>query len=202
MHLNLPCFGEKLCGGLISVPLPTSEYIWDQFGDENTPSRSSCSRTLRNSEVYSPNETVQSLFNLCTEVNLQQVLNGYTSPATDVLSIYDDGSPHTGMKANSSDALGSLPDSFSPDNDLESQNIDGPICRVKYHLYEVSIYWPVIYRIILVGIADAELLPYGSLFFESVTRFLGAAKIALRVCLPKAWFLCARFVLEIPLLDF
>lgn len=66
-------------------------------------------------------------------------------------------------------------------------------------MYEVSIYWPVIYRIILDGIADTELLPYGPLFFESVTSFLGAAKIALGVCLPKAWFLCARFVLAIPL---
>ncbi|KAJ6051640.1 hypothetical protein N7499_010984 [Penicillium canescens] len=199
MHLNLPYFGKRLRCGVTTTPLPTSTCMWDHFGDSNTPSSSSLFGTLQDSEAYSPNETLQSLFNFCTEINLQQVLNGYASSATEVLSTYDDGSPHTERKANPSHALGSLPDSFSPDNGLESQNINGPICRAKYHMYEVSIYWPVIYRIILDGFADSELLPYGRLFFESVTSFLGAAKIALRVCLPKAWFLCARFVLAIPL---
>jgi hypothetical protein len=172
--------------------------MWDYFGD----SSSSLSGILQDSEAYSPNETLQSLFNFCTEVNLQQVLNGYASSATDVLSTYDDSSPHTERKEYSSHTLGALPDSSSPDNDLESQNINGPICRVKYHMYEVSIYWPVIYRIIIDGFADTELLPYGPLFFESVTSFLGAAKIALRLCLPKVWFLCARSVLAILLFSF
>jgi hypothetical protein len=196
MHFNLPCFGKKLRGELTTTPLPTSTYMWDHFGDSNTPSRSSLSG------AYSPNEALQSMFNFCTEVNLQEVLNGYASSATDVLSTYDDGSPHAETNTNPSHALGSLPDRFSPDNGLESQDINGPICQAKYHMYEVSIYWPVIYRIILDGIADTESLPYGPLFFESVTSFLGAAKVALRVCLPKAWFLCARFVLAIPLLYF
>ncbi|KAJ5636511.1 uncharacterized protein N7484_009824 [Penicillium longicatenatum] len=191
MHLNLPRFGETLRGGLTTTPLPTSTYVWDHFGDSNTPSRSSLSGIFQNSEAYSPNETLQSPFNFCTEVNLQQVLNGYASSATDVLSAYDDGSPHTEWKANSSRSLDSLPDTFSQDNGFESHNINSPICRAKYHMYEVSIYWPVIYRIILDGIADTELLPYGPLFFESVTSFLSAAKIALQACLPKSWFLCA-----------
>jgi hypothetical protein len=69
-------------------------------------------------------------------------------------------------------------------------------------MYEISIYWPVIYRIILDGIANTESLPYGSLFFQSVTGFLDAAKIALGVCLPKAWFLYARYVLAGLLLYF
>jgi hypothetical protein len=172
--------------------------MWDHFGD----SSSSLSGILQDSEAYSPNETLQSLFNFCTELNLQQVLNGYASSATDVLSTYDDGSPHTERKEYPSHTLGSLSDSSSRDNDLESQNINGPICRAKYHMYEVSIYWPVIYRIIIDGFADTELLPYGPLFFESVTSFLGAAKIALRLCLPKAWFLCARSVLAILLVSF
>lgn len=73
-----------------------------------------------------------------------------------------------------------------------SQDIDGAVCRAKFHLYEVSTYWPAIYRIIMTGSADAELLPYGPLFFQSVTSFIGSANFALRVCLPKAWFLCAR----------
>lgn len=176
--------------------------MWDHFGDSNTPFRSSLFGILQNCEAYSPNETLQLLFNFCAEINLQQELNRYATSAADVLSTYDDGSPRTERTANSSYALGSLPDRFSPDNGLESQNINGPIRRAKYHMYEVSIYWPVIYRIILDGIADTELLPYGPLFFESVTSFLGAVKIALGVCLPKAWFLCARFVLAIPLFGF
>jgi hypothetical protein len=190
MHLNLPYFGKILPRGLTPGPLPISTYMWDHFGDSNTISHSSLSGNFQKCELYTPNETLQSLFNLFTEVHLQHELNGYASSATGVLSTYDDGSPYTESTANSRHALGSLSVRFSPDN--------GPICRAKYHIHEVSIYWPVIYRIILDGIAETELLPYGPLFFESVTSFLGAAKTALRVCFPKAWFLCTRFVLAIP----
>lgn len=176
--------------------------MWDHFGGPNTPSPSSLSGIPQNSEVYSPNETLQSLFDFCTEINLQEELTGYATSATDVLSTYEDGSPHTGRTANSSHAPDCSSERLSPDNGLDSQNISGPICRAKYQMYEVSIYWPVIYRIILDGIADTELLRYGPLFFESVTSFLGAAKIALGLCPPKAWFLYARFVLEVPLFCF
>lgn len=197
MHLNLPCLGKTLPGGLTTAPLPTGTYMWRHFGDSITMSRSSWSGILQYSEAYSPNETLQPLFNFCTEVNLQQELNGYASSATGGLSTHDDGSPDTERTANSTHPLGALSDTFCSDNGFESWNINGPICRAKYHMYEVSVYWPMIYRIILDGIADAELLPYGALFFESVTSFLVAAKEALWACFPKAWFLCARFVFEI-----
>ncbi|KAJ5424691.1 hypothetical protein N7445_010664 [Penicillium cf. griseofulvum] len=181
MHLNLAGFGKGQRGSALS----------DHFGDLNALSTSFFFGTRQNNEAYSPNETPQSLFNFCTEVNLQQVLNEYASSATDALGTHEDGAPHSERKANSSHTPGSLPESFSPENDLGFQNIDDPICRAKYHMYEVSIYWPVIYQIILDGFADTELLSHSALFFESVISFLGAAGTALRVCLPKAWFLCA-----------
>ncbi|KAJ5837186.1 hypothetical protein N7447_003212 [Penicillium robsamsonii] len=191
MHLTLACFGKRPRGGLTTSSLPTGSCPWDHFSDSNALSTSSLCGTLRNSEAYSPNETLQSLFNFCTEVNLQQVLNRYASSATDVLGTYEDGAPHSERQANSSQTPGSLQDSFCPDNDLGSLSINDPICRAKYHMYEVSIYWPAIYRIMLDGFVDTELLPHRALFFESVTSFLGAAQTALRGCLPKAWFLCA-----------
>lgn len=174
--------------------------MWDHFGGLNTPSRSSLSGVSLNSEVNSPNEILQSLFDFCTEVNLQQELTGYATSATDVRSTYDDDSPQTERTTNSSYAPSSSSETLFADNGLGSQSINSPICRAKYHMYEVSMYWPVIYRIILNGITNTELLPYGPLFFESVTGFIGAAKVALGVCLPKAWFLYARFVLAVPLL--
>jgi hypothetical protein len=206
MHFNLPGFSKELRSGLTTIPMmPTSTYMWDHSGCPNTPSRSSLSSLSgipQNTEAYSPNETLQSFFDFCTEINLQQELTGYVTIATDVLSTYDDGSPHAERTANSSHVPDYSSERLSPDNSLDSQNISGPICRAKHQIYEVSIYWPAIYRIILDGVADAELLSYGPQFFESVTSFLSAAKIAIGVCLPKAWFLCARFVLKVPLSSF
>lgn len=199
MHLNLLCFDKELRGRLSTIPsMPTSTNIWDHSCDPNTPSRSSLCGVPQNSEAYSPNETLQTLFDFCTEINLQQELTGHATSATDVRRTYDDDSPRIEGTANSSHGPGSSSDKLFPDNGLGSQSINGPLCRVKYHMYEVSIYWPVIYRIILDGIANTEFLPYGPLFFESVTGFLGAAKIAIGACLPKAWFLCARFVFAVP----
>ncbi|KAB8224278.1 hypothetical protein BDV33DRAFT_199673 [Aspergillus novoparasiticus] len=171
--------------------MPASTNMWDRFGGSNTPSRSSLSGIPQNRGTYSPNEALQALFNFCTEMNLQQELTGYATSATDVRSTYDDDSLHTKRTANSSHTPGSSSETLFSDNALGSQSINGPICRAKYYMYEVSMYWPVIYRIILDGITDTELLPYGPLFFESVTRFLSAAKVALGVCVPKAWFLYA-----------
>ncbi|KAJ5887059.1 uncharacterized protein N7473_009733 [Penicillium subrubescens] len=194
MHFNLPCFGKGLRGRLTNIPMmPTRTYMWDLFGSSNTPSGSSLSGVPQNSEVnsvYSPNERLPTLVDFCTEINLQQELAGCSTSATDVWSTYDNDTPHE-RAATSSHAPGSSSETLSPDNGLGSQNVNGPICRAKYHMYEISIYWPVIYRIILDGIANTESLPYGSLFFQSVTGFLDAAKIALGVCLPKAWFLYA-----------
>jgi hypothetical protein len=92
-----------------------------------------------------------------------------------------------------------FPDMLSAGIKLQSSGFGldtySAVHRAKYHMYEVNGYWPVIYRIILNGSADPELLPYGPLFFESVTAFLSDANMALWICRPKAWFLCARFVL-------
>ncbi|KAI9043127.1 uncharacterized protein KD926_004631 [Aspergillus affinis] len=107
------------------------------------------------------------------------MLNKHTTSAIDGLSP-SGGIPDSLHPPGFSLAIlypGSAPGALSQPT---SQHIDGAICRVKYHLYEVSIYWPVIYSIIINGSADPELLPYAPLFFQSATSLLGSASLALR----------------------
>ncbi|KAL4932598.1 fungal specific transcription factor domain-containing protein [Aspergillus undulatus] len=194
MYLNLSPVGKTLRGQSTMVPLPTNVDMWEYYADSNSPSASSLSGNPLSR--YSPTESPQSFSHISTEVNIQLVLNNYASPVTDMPSTCNGGSPHTEGTATPSNPLGSLPALDSPYNGLHSQNnptqpMDDPICRAKYHMYEVIIHWPVIYRVIVDGSADPELLPYGPLFFESVISFLCAARTALRVCPPKTWFFCA-----------
>jgi hypothetical protein len=178
-------------GHLAMISLPTNTDVWDWSDDPHSLSRLSSSDGSHISEAYSRTEPP---FHLSTEIQIQTVLNKYTSSRMDDLSaskeILDLDHPLTF-------ALDMLCPSIAPDSPSQpiSQHIDGAVCRAKYHLYEVSIYWPVIYRIIINGSADPELLPYAPLFFQSVTSLLGSANLALRICLPKTWFLCARYVL-------
>ncbi|OQE21428.1 hypothetical protein PENFLA_c014G08104 [Penicillium flavigenum] len=187
MHLSLSSIGGTMRGHLALIPLPTNTDVWDWSDNPHSPSRLSSSDGSHISEAYSRTETP---FHFSTEIQLQAVLNKYTSPAMDDLSASRESYPLAF-------ALDMLCSSIAPDSRSQpiSQHIDGAVCRAKYHLYEVSIYWPVIYRIIIHGSADPELLTYAPLFFQSVISLLGSANLALRVCLPKTWFLCARYVL-------
>ncbi|KAJ5470482.1 hypothetical protein N7530_007839 [Penicillium desertorum] len=190
MHLSLSSIGGTMRGHLAMISLPTNTDVWDWSDDPHSLSRLSSSDGSHISEAYSRTEPP---FHLSTEIQIQTVLNKYTSSRMDDLSaskeILDLDHPLTF-------ALDMLCPSIAPDSPSQpiSQHIDGAVCRAKYHLYEVSIYWPVIYRIIINGSADPELLPYAPLFFQSVTSLLGSANLALRICLPKTWFLCARAV--------
>src|SRR5690348_11391042 len=104
--------------------MPTSTYMWDHFGDPNSSPRSSLPGIPQSNDVYSPNEALQSLFDFCTEINLQQELTGYATSATDVLSTYDDSSPHAERTANSNHAAGFSSERLSPDDGLDAQNIN------------------------------------------------------------------------------
>ncbi|KAF4210473.1 hypothetical protein CNMCM8980_009401 [Aspergillus fumigatiaffinis] len=115
-----------------------------------------------------------SLAGIPQEVDLQQALDAYATSGMAASDIYN------GVFSTADEPIpNEFPDTYSA------------VHRAKYHMYEVNGYWPVIYRIILNGSADPELLPYGPLFFESVTAFLSDANMALWICRPKAWFLCA-----------
>ncbi|KAL4885928.1 hypothetical protein BJY04DRAFT_214125 [Aspergillus karnatakaensis] len=193
MHLNLSCSSRALRGWSKLVPLPSSTDMWSYLDDWNAPSNSSLSSMPQDSDVDSPNESPPSLSNFCVEVNLQQALETYAAPVMNISDPYTDDSSHPNEPIPNK-ALRFFPDLFSTGINLQAggsaQDTHSAIHRAKYYMYEVTSYWSVIYRIILNGSADPELLPYGPLFFGSVTSFLSAAKMALWVCRPKAWFLC------------
>jgi hypothetical protein len=156
---------------------------------------------LSHSEAHSPSKALAEPSSLWVEVNLQQALDTYASSAADVSKsmTFKDAFSYSDDTAIPNGALRDMPAALDTDLHFPSlaESINGAIHRAKYHLYEVTIYWPAIYRIIMNGGADSELLPYGPLFFESASSFLCAARNALSLCRPKAWFLCARFVLTI-----
>ena len=184
MHLSLSSIGGTMRDHLAVIQLPTNTDVWDWSDDSHI------------SEAYSQAETP---FHFSTEIQLQAVLNKYTSSAMDDLSASREISDLSHPLAFGQDMLCSSIAPHSPSQPI-SQHIDGAVCRAKYHFYEVSIYWPVIYRIIINGSTDPELLPYAPLFFQSVTSLLASSNLALRVCLPKTWFLCARYVLQVAVL--
>ncbi|KAL5050886.1 hypothetical protein BDW71DRAFT_79843 [Aspergillus fruticulosus] len=192
MHLNLSPLGNTLRGKLES-PLPSSVDMWGYSADSDSPSALSLSGMPLS--IYSSPESPQSRSHFSAEVNIQLVLNSYTTPVTDKPNACNDASPHAEDTAAPSNSLDSLPGLASPykgpvSPNNPTQHVDDPICRAKYHMYQIFIYWPAIYRNITDGSADPELIPYGPLFLESVTSFLSAATIALQVCPPKIWFFC------------
>ncbi|KAH3503703.1 hypothetical protein KXW24_008053 [Aspergillus fumigatus] len=193
MHFALPCMGKTMHSQLTKTPLPTCVDAWNYSSGSSQPSTPSSSAVPLSRD--SPVESPQMFSRLSTELNLQLILNNYASSVTDMRSCYNDGSLHVENTASPGNPLDPLPalastckGSDSPNSPHPSQHMDDPVCQAKSHLYEAMLYWPVIYRVIMDGSADHELLPYASLFFESVISFLGAARIAIRVCPLKAWF--------------
>lgn len=193
MHLSLSSTNGTMHGHFSKIPLPANTHLWDWCGDLNSPSRRFSADGVHQREACSPNA---SDIQFSAEIQLQIMLIRCTTPAMDGLN-------PSGELPNSLHPPGFSLNTLHPGTALDalsqptSQHIDDAVCRAKYHMYEVSIYWPVIYSIIIHGSADPELLPYAPLFFQSVTSFLGSASLALRVYLPKAWFLCAKYVLRL-----
>lgn len=187
MHLRLSSISEATHDRLDMIPIPTNKDLWDCFDALHSPSRLASPAASTTREGYSPTETY---FHFSTEIQLQTALNKCTGCTMDGLSA-DGEIPDPSHSLGP--ALSTFCSSIAPGSPSQptSQHIDGAMCRTKFYLYELSTYWPAIYRIIISGSADPELLPYGPLFFQSVTSFLGSAHLALRLCLPKTWFLCA-----------
>ncbi|KAL2861166.1 fungal specific transcription factor domain-containing protein [Aspergillus lucknowensis] len=187
-HLNLPAIGKSMRDRLKTLPLPLERDPWD-----NVPSRSPSAVSPASSTAYSPEDTRSAPSYFSSEMQLQLLLSGdsCTSDPASVLSQHpqslEESQHRLGPSLGSIPHLGISPDTQGPPSHAGA----GAVYRAKHHMYEVSIYWPVIYRIIVNGFAEPELLPHAPLFFESVTGFLDAALVALRVCPSKAWFLCA-----------
>ncbi|KAL2812632.1 hypothetical protein BJX63DRAFT_443406 [Aspergillus granulosus] len=193
MHLSLSSCGKTCRRQLATIPLPTSTYMWDYIADSNSPWISSLSNTPPTGR---PIEPLQSHFYFVTEVHLQLVLNNHVSLENDMPGPFRVNSLHTDGSLGPISPPVPLPDMppspNSPDaQPYHAQNLNGAVCLAKYHMYEVSAYWPAIYRIMLDGLVDSELLPYVPLFFESVTSFLCAAQITIGVCPAKTWFFSA-----------
>ncbi|PKX89044.1 uncharacterized protein P174DRAFT_414689, partial [Aspergillus novofumigatus IBT 16806] len=193
-HLNLSVPSKTLRGQSNLVPLPSSKDMWSSPSDQNAPSNSSLPVTPQGSGLDSPSEPLQSLSHFRIEVDLQQALDAYATSGMAASEIYN-GVFSTADEPIPNERLRTFPDMLSAGIKLQSSGFGldtySAVHRAKYHMYEVNGYWPVVYRIILNGSADPELLPYGPLFFESVTAFLSDANMALWICRPKAWFLCA-----------
>ncbi|KAL3442399.1 hypothetical protein BJX65DRAFT_225705 [Aspergillus insuetus] len=188
MHLNLACSMEKNRSFT-----PRNTAIRNYRVDWDTTSSPTMSDVLPHSEGHSPSKALPELSSFWEEVNMQQGLNSHASSTTEMLSTTrNDCFPQSDKSGTPNRAL---PDMWLWDSNLQFQSLPEDIShavnQAKYYMYEVSSYWPAIYRILLNGSAEPELLPYGPLFFESVASFLCAAKIGLSICRPKAWFLCA-----------
>ncbi|KAJ0413011.1 hypothetical protein BJY00DRAFT_297558 [Aspergillus carlsbadensis] len=192
MHLNLSCSAKTLRSRPATVPMTRGMDTGNYPADWDTASSSTMSGILAHSEAHSPDAAMPGLSSLLVEMNLQQALDSYASSASEISTTCKDAFSYSDNSALPNGASRDMP---ACDINMQFPSLDesitGAVHRAKYHMYEVATYWPAIYRIILNGSADTELLPYGPLFFESVTSFLCAARIGLSLCRPKAWFLCA-----------
>ncbi|KAL3472377.1 hypothetical protein BJX99DRAFT_249724 [Aspergillus californicus] len=193
-HLNLSAIDWSMRSSFTSIPVVTKTDSWEYNGLSDSPSSSPFSMTDQGSKSCSPRESPESPLYFSTELQLHlachktvshnvefsQTGHAFTVPSSSARDLYPDSLPSKVRLGISPDIQGISP-----------QHMHGAVSRVKYHFYELSVYWPVIYRIIIDGFADPEILPYGPLFFESVTSFLCAATEALRISPAKTWPMCA-----------
>ncbi|KAL2816588.1 hypothetical protein BDW59DRAFT_166312 [Aspergillus cavernicola] len=182
MHLRLATMGKSTCGPSTPMPMPTNAEIWDYFDDSTSP---------RSGSDKSVGEVPPPPFYFSTELKLQRLWNKSVTPVMGTTNACA-----AGEQPDASQLMESLPPMLHlgippASEDITTHPMQAAVSRSKYHLYEISIYWPVIYGVIINGFADPEVLPYGPLFFESVTSFLCAASNAIRICPPKTWSLCA-----------
>jgi hypothetical protein len=190
MHLNVPRLVRSANSHQTHISLPTNEGIWT-FPPIPTLHALLLVQSPETDYLCHPPELA---FSFLQEIQLQLLFeksvtvgdfpNGlYLTERLDLNQLWD-------FLSNTLH-LSIVPEPYG----FTSEDAQTAPIRAKYHAYETTLHWPVIYRIIVNGFADTETLPYGLLFFESVTRFLSAADTAVRVCIVKAWPLCALFVL-------
>jgi hypothetical protein len=199
MHLNLStAYNRPRPGGSYApIPFTANDKSWDILA-ESSPSRS-CS-TL---SPDPPSQLQHYPLDFSKELHLQQLLDKCIDSATgNSYPIYQTSMSSVEDRLSFQQLFDSLPPIppfkvTSMSQDISTRHQHGTLLRAKYHAYEISSYWPAIYRATLLRSADSGLLPYGPLFVESIVSFLGTANVAVRLCIPKSWSLCARYVCEI-----
>ncbi|KAH8693064.1 hypothetical protein BGW36DRAFT_399801 [Talaromyces proteolyticus] len=193
MHLNLSTayHPPRPGGSYAPIPLPTNDKSWDILA-ESSP-YSSC-LTL---SPDSPCQLQHYPLDFPKELHLQQLLDKCMDSATgNSYPIHPTSMSSTEYSLSLQQLLDSLPPippfrATSMPQEISTRHQHVTLLRAKYHAYEISSYWPAIYRAIVLKFSDSELLPYGPLFVESIVSFLGTANVAVRVCIPKSWSLCA-----------
>lgn len=192
MHLNLSAAHSRPQPGRSYAPIafPTNDKHWDIFA-ELGPSRS-----WSTASPDSPSHLQRDSLHLSQELYLQQLIDKHMDSAIEAdptsTSSVEDGLILQWLL----DCLPPLPpfNVTTMSQNIASRHQRAALLRAKYHAYEMSCYWPAIYRATALDFADPELLAHASLFIESIMSFLGAANFAIRVCILKSWPLAARYV--------
>lgn len=197
MHLNLSAayHRPRPGGSYAPIPFPTNDNDLDILAESNL------SRSWSTPSPEAPNRLQQDPLYFSKELHLQQLLDTCMDSATgDSYTLY----PTSTFSGEDGLSLQLLFDSLPPipafngnsmsQDDMATRHQHVALLRAKYHAYEISSYWPVIYRAIVLKGAGSELQSYASLFIESIISFLGSANVAVRVCTPKSWSLSARYV--------
>lgn len=196
MHLNLSAaYSRPRPGGsYTTIPFPTNVEYWDILA-ESSPS---CSWSTPSPDP--PSQLQHDPLQFSKELHLQQLLDKCMD-----LARGDSSTVYTTSMSSVEDGLSlqRLLDSLPPippfsvtsiSQEIATHHQHAALLRAKYHAYEIFSYWPAIYLAIVLKSTDSELLSYAPLFVESILGFLGTANIVVRVCIPKTWSLCAKYV--------
>ena len=71
------------------------------------------------------------------------------------------------------------------------RHVHSDFLATQYYAYKSSIYWPAVYQVMELEVADERLLLYCGKFFNSYICFIASANAATRACKPNAWTLYA-----------
>jgi hypothetical protein len=196
MHLNLSAVhsGPQPDRSHAPIAFSTNDKYQDIFA-ELGPSRS-----WSTPSPDPPSHLQRDSLHLFQELYLQQLIDKRMDSAIEAdstsTSCVEDGFILQWLL----DSLPPLPpfNVTSTSQNITSRQQYAALLRAKYHEYEMSCYWPAIYRAIALDFADPELLAHASLFIESIISFLGTANFAVRLCIPKSWPLAVRYVCAKP----
>lgn len=190
MHLNVPKLVRLADSHQTYIPLPTNEGIWT-FPPTPTPHALLSVQSPEIDYLCHPPELA---FSFSQEIQLQLLFDKSITVGDFPNGLHRTERPDPNQLwdiLSHTIHLSIVPEPY----EFTSEDAQTAPIKAKYHAYEATLHWPVVYRIMVNGFADTETLSYGLLFFESVSQFLSAAKTAVRVCPVQVWPLCAWLVL-------
>ena len=192
MHLNLSAAHSRPQPGRSHAPIafPTTDKYRDIFAELGR------SRSWSTPSPDPPSHLERDSLHLSQELYLQQLIDKRMDSVIEADSTSTSSVEDSLILQWLLDSLPPLPpfNVTSMSQNITSCHQHAALLRAKYHEYEMSCYWPAIYRAIALDFADPELLAHASLFIESIMSFLGTANFAVRLCIPKSWPLAARYV--------